>query len=39
METLIPGMLLWICLQLGCEVPPLSDRFVGRNEAAWTLNH
>lgn len=22
MESLIPGMLLWICLQLGCEVPP-----------------
>jgi hypothetical protein len=22
MEALIPGMLIWICLQLGCEPPP-----------------
>jgi hypothetical protein len=22
MEALIPGMLIWICLQIGCEPPP-----------------
>jgi len=25
MEALIPGMLVWICLQIGCEPPPPPD--------------
>ena len=25
MEALIPSMLMWICLQVGCEVPPAPE--------------